>query len=92
MVLQLWLAAVSSHHSLFRCVMRSDSSVADSPRDSPQVRDAIYGAIRMPIAERHIRHENHWKYVSSHTVQFWAKVRKQAAGCWLPDVGGTSAT
>ncbi|GAB4813526.1 hypothetical protein N2152v2_000572 [Parachlorella kessleri] len=37
------------------------------------VRDAIYGAIRMPITERHIRHEKHWKYVSSHTVQFWAK-------------------
>ncbi len=43
-----------------------------------QVRDAIYGAIRMPIAERHIRHDKHWKYVSSHTVQFWAKVRPWA--------------
>ena len=40
----------------------------------PQVRDAIYAAIRLPLVDRHIRHEKHWKYVSNHTVQFWAKV------------------
>lgn len=39
-----------------------------------QVRDAIYAAIRLPLVERHIRHEKHWKYVGNHTVQFWAKV------------------
>jgi trehalose 6-phosphate synthase/phosphatase len=40
------------------------------------VRDAIYAAIRLPLVDRHIRHEKHWKYVSNHTVQFWAKVRR----------------
>lgn len=45
-----------------------------------QVRDAIYAAIRLPLVERHIRHEKHWKYVSNHTVQFWAKVSSRGHG------------
>lgn len=49
----------------------------------PQVRDAIYAAIRLPLVDRHIRHEKHWKYVSNHTVQFWAKVSAPAA-CAAP--------
>ena len=48
---------------------------------TPQVRDAIYAAIRLPLVDRHIRHEKHWKYVSNHTVQFWAKVRNMKQFC-----------
>lgn len=48
-----------------------------------QVRDAIYAAIRLPLVERHIRHEKHWKYVSNHTVQFWAKVSGTELGTEL---------
>ncbi|KAG7667504.1 hypothetical protein KSW81_001205 [Nannochloris sp. 'desiccata'] len=44
-----------------------------NPWSIDSVRDAIYAAIRLPHAERLIRHEKHWKYVSSHTVKFWAK-------------------
>eukprot|EP00887_Chlorella_sp_A99_P001749 scaffold19.g1749.t1 len=44
-----------------------------NPWSIEAVRDAIYAAIRLPQAEQHIRHEKHWKYVSNHTVQFWAK-------------------
>jgi trehalose 6-phosphate synthase/phosphatase len=44
-----------------------------NPWSIDAVRDAIYAAIRLPHAERLIRHDKHWKYVSSHTVKFWAK-------------------
>lgn len=44
-----------------------------NPWSTEAVRDAIYGAIRLPLQDRLIRHEKHWKYVSSHTVKFWAK-------------------
>lgn len=63
-----------------------------------QVRDAIYAAIRLPLVERHIRHEKHWKYVSNHTVQFWAKVSSRGHGApeggklglgvgWMGEIG-----
>ncbi len=60
-----------------------------------QVRDALYTAIRLPLFDRCIRHEKHWKYVSNHTVQFWAKVRvacgwagvKPAEGDTIGDAG-----
>lgn len=44
-----------------------------NPWSIEAVRDAIYTAIRLPLTERLIRHEKHWRYVGSHTVQFWAK-------------------
>jgi len=44
-----------------------------NPWSIEAVRDALYAAIRLPLPDRLIRHEKHWKYVSSHTVQFWAK-------------------
>lgn len=44
-----------------------------NPWSVEAVRDAIYTAIRLPLSERLIRHEKHWRYVGSHTVKFWAK-------------------
>lgn len=55
------------------CSPSLSGAIRVNPWSIEAVRDALYGAIRMPIEERHIRHEKHWKYVSSHTVQFWAK-------------------
>ena len=37
--------------------------------------DGIYKAIKMPAAERHLRHEKHWRYISQHTVQYWTEAR-----------------
>ena len=28
-------------------------------------------AIKMPLSDRHLRHDKHWRYVSQHTVKFW---------------------
>jgi trehalose 6-phosphate synthase/phosphatase len=55
------------------CSPSLSGAIRVNPWSVDAVRDAIYAAIRLPHAERLIRHEKHWKYVSSHTVQFWAK-------------------
>lgn len=55
------------------CSPSLSGAIRVNPWSVDSVRDAIYAAIRLPHAERLIRHEKHWKYVSSHTVKFWAK-------------------
>ena len=35
--------------------------------------DGIYSAIQMPLKQRQLRHEKHWRYVSQHTVGYWAQ-------------------
>ena len=34
--------------------------------------DGMYAAIKMPLEHRQLRHEKHWRYVSQHTVAYWA--------------------
>lgn len=55
------------------CSPSLSGAIRVNPWSVDSVRDAIYAAIRLPLADRLIRHEKHWKYVSSHTVKFWAK-------------------
>ncbi|KAI3437768.1 hypothetical protein D9Q98_000215 [Chlorella vulgaris] len=55
------------------CSPSLSGAIRVNPWSIEAVRDAIYTAIRLPLVDRHIRHEKHWKYVSNHTVQFWAK-------------------
>ena len=31
-------------------------------------------AIGMPPGEQHLRHSKHWRYISHHTVKYWAQV------------------
>ncbi len=45
-----------------------------NPWNIDSVADGIYSAIKMPLADRHLRHAKHWRYVSSHTAAFWVKV------------------
>ena len=40
-------------------------------------------AIRMPQAEQHQRHAKHWRYISHHTVKYWAQVSYRQWSCWL---------
>lgn len=45
-----------------------------NPWSVDAVADALYAAVTLPPAEAALRHEKHWRYVSSHTVKFWAQV------------------
>lgn len=53
-------------------------SVSGAIRVNPwcvdDVADGIYAAIKMPLRDRHLRHAKHWRYVSQHTVKYWAQV------------------
>lgn len=44
-----------------------------NPWSVDSVFDGLYAALRMPMQERELRHNKHWKYVSTHTASFWAK-------------------
>ncbi len=58
-------------------------SVSGALRVNPwsinSVADGIYSAIKMPLADRHLRHDKHWRYVSQHTAKFWAQARRARA-------------
>ena len=45
-----------------------------NPWSVDDVADGIYAAIKMPLKDRHQRHAKHWRYVSQHTVKYWAQV------------------
>lgn len=34
--------------------------------------DGLYAAIKLPREHRQLRHDKHWRYVSQHTVAYWA--------------------
>ncbi|KAL6772144.1 TSPSP1 [Auxenochlorella protothecoides x Auxenochlorella symbiontica] len=55
------------------CSPSLSGAIRVNPWSIEALRDAIYTAIRLPLEDRAARHEKHWKYVSSHTVQYWAK-------------------
>ena len=44
-----------------------------NPWSVDSVSDGMYSAIRTPLEHRRLRHEKHWKYVSNHTVAYWAQ-------------------
>jgi trehalose 6-phosphate synthase/phosphatase len=44
-----------------------------NPWDVNAVADAMYVGIHMKDEEKHLRHEKHYKYISSHDVAFWAR-------------------
>ena len=44
-----------------------------NPWSIDSVADGIYSAIKLPPADRHLRHDKHWRYVSQHTAKFWAQ-------------------
>ncbi|KAJ6698719.1 TREHALOSE-6-PHOSPHATE SYNTHASE [Salix purpurea] len=44
-----------------------------NPWDVGAVADAMYVGIQMKDEEKHLRHEKHYKYISSHDVAFWAR-------------------
>ncbi|KAJ3677489.1 hypothetical protein LUZ60_003213 [Juncus effusus] len=44
-----------------------------NPWSVDDVADAMYRAIDLSISEKQMRHDKHYKYVSSHHVAYWAK-------------------
>ncbi|KAL3130848.1 hypothetical protein ABBQ38_000180 [Trebouxia sp. C0009 RCD-2024] len=55
------------------CSPSLSGAIRVNPWNVDSVADGIYAAIKMPLADRHLRHVKHWRYVSAHTAAFWVK-------------------
>lgn len=58
------------------CSPSLSGAIRVNPWNVDSVADGIYAAIKMPLADRHLRHVKHWRYVSAHTAAFWVKVHR----------------
>jgi trehalose 6-phosphate synthase/phosphatase len=56
------------------CSPSVSGAIRVNPWSIDAVADGIYKAIKMQRAERHLRHEKHWRYISQHTVRYWTEV------------------
>ena len=54
------------------CSPSLSGAIRVNPWSIDDVADGLYTAIKMPLPERHARHDKHWRYVSHHTAAFWA--------------------
>ncbi|CAL9748196.1 unnamed protein product [Musa acuminata subsp. burmannicoides] len=55
------------------CSPSLSGAIRVNPWNVDAVADAMYLAITMPEVEKQLRHEKHYKYVSSHDVSYWAR-------------------
>ncbi|XP_057541745.1 probable alpha,alpha-trehalose-phosphate synthase [UDP-forming] 9 [Amaranthus tricolor] len=55
------------------CSPSLSGAIRVNPWDMDAVAEALNLALTMPITEKQLRHEKHYKYVSSHDVAYWAK-------------------
>ncbi|KAG7023140.1 putative alpha,alpha-trehalose-phosphate synthase [UDP-forming] 9, partial [Cucurbita argyrosperma subsp. argyrosperma] len=55
------------------CSPSLSGAVRVNPWDFDAVADALYAAVTMPALEKQLRHEKHYRYVSSHDVAYWAR-------------------
>ncbi|XP_060972920.1 probable alpha,alpha-trehalose-phosphate synthase [UDP-forming] 11 [Cannabis sativa] len=55
------------------CSPSLSGAIRVNPWNIEAVSDALNWAICMPEMEKRLRHEKHYKYISSHDVAFWAK-------------------
>ncbi|XP_027329192.1 probable alpha,alpha-trehalose-phosphate synthase [UDP-forming] 9 isoform X2 [Abrus precatorius] len=55
------------------CSPSLSGAIRVNPWNIDEVSEAMNLAIGMPEAEKHLRHEKHYKYISSHDVAYWAK-------------------
>ena len=67
------------------CSPSVSGAIRVNPWSIDSLADGIYTAIKMPAPDRHLRHDKHWRYVSQHTVRFWA----QASYCALASLIST---
>ncbi|KAG6547241.1 hypothetical protein Mapa_011177 [Marchantia paleacea] len=55
------------------CSPSLSGAIRVNPWNIEAMADALNTAITMPTAEKHMRHEKHFKYVSTHDVAYWAQ-------------------
>ena len=55
------------------CSPSLSGAIRVNPWNIEAVSDALNSAITMPEAEKRLRHEKHYKYISSHDVAYWAR-------------------
>ncbi|XP_010914078.1 probable alpha,alpha-trehalose-phosphate synthase [UDP-forming] 9 [Elaeis guineensis] len=55
------------------CSPSLSGAIRVNPWNVDAVAEAVNLAITMPEAEKQLRHEKHYKYVSSHDVAYWAR-------------------
>jgi len=55
------------------CSPSLSGAIRVNPWNIQAVADGIYKAITLPVGEQQLRHDKHWRYVSAHTVSFWAQ-------------------
>ncbi|KAI3976303.1 hypothetical protein MKX01_021845 [Papaver californicum] len=55
------------------CSPSLSGAIRVNPWDIDAVADALNVAVTIPDAEKQMRHEKHYKYVSSHDVAYWAR-------------------
>ncbi|XP_027345295.1 probable alpha,alpha-trehalose-phosphate synthase [UDP-forming] 9 isoform X2 [Abrus precatorius] len=69
----------SSHTSMLvvsefiGCSPSLSGAIRINPWDIDAVADALNSALTMSDSEKHLRHEKHYRYVSSHDVAYWAR-------------------
>ncbi|KXZ45849.1 hypothetical protein GPECTOR_50g643 [Gonium pectorale] len=54
------------------CSPSLSGAIRVNPWSVESTADGIYAAIKLPPEHRQLRHEKHWRYVSQHTVAYWA--------------------
>ncbi|KAG1664974.1 hypothetical protein FOA52_001986 [Chlamydomonas sp. UWO 241] len=55
------------------CSPSLSGAIRVNPWSVESVSDGMYSAIKAPLEHRRLRHEKHFKYVSTHTVAYWAQ-------------------
>ncbi|KAJ8772947.1 hypothetical protein K2173_028124 [Erythroxylum novogranatense] len=63
------------------CSPSLSGAIRVNPWDVEAVADALNVAITMPDLEKRLRHEKHYRYVSSHDVAYWAH-NHYSKRCW----------
>ncbi|KAM7252282.1 hypothetical protein ACFE04_024165 [Oxalis oulophora] len=55
------------------CSPSLSGAIRVNPWDIEAVADALNSALTMPDSEKQLRHEKHYRYVSTHDVAYWAR-------------------
>ncbi|XP_077237783.1 putative alpha,alpha-trehalose-phosphate synthase [UDP-forming] 9 [Tasmannia lanceolata] len=59
------------------CSPSLSGAIRVNPWNIDAVADALNSAITMPDAEKQLRHEKHYRYVTSHDIAYWARSFEQ---------------
>lgn len=54
------------------CSPSLSGAIRVNPWSIENMADGMYRAIKMPLEHKQLRHDKHWRYVSHHTVAYWA--------------------